>query len=882
LPSVDATRPARPAWRRWTLGATCLAALLALIPGPMLGRMPTTLWSVALAMTAAVFAQFASFRFRQGDRTVLFGWGEAALIIVVYLVPTGWVGPVIGVGSLIGHSLYLLRTNAAWTPTKLMSVTNLAVAGAIGAIAARLVGPAAPAITPRMIVALVAGAAAYTVVGAVLVNAVLVTSAADPFWRAVARTLWDKLPIIAGNVAIGLTVVVLLVVDKRWLLLTPPLVVSMRQLYVYRSRDADERRIWREYADIARALHQLDERGVAIAGAEGAIRLFHAAAVEVWVDRLAGTVRGFRGTPGAGGVDVVPLVGGDGGWRTEPSATRRLSIGGVRVGEIRLWMRAGMMLDGRDQMVFAAVADALAAALHDATAHRALRTLAARTFHDANHDVLTGIANRATLMRDGCELLERLPEHGRLSLTVLDINRFKDVNDTLGHLAGDELLHHGPACVMRAGDGHAMAGVQDLDDRSIGSAGQRGAQFSGRARYHPRCHRPRPQDCGGPPPSARRCRVPWRAPMRCTARRRRARSGRGQMVTGCRRCARPHRVRRTWCARSSASEKAALRRTRQWQDHRSRAPRRSWRQRLWRTVRKARLASGAVGGWDSTHRAPPGIRPGPRPHLPAHRLQARPSAQPGSQKAVPAPAASPPANPPPQAAPPRTRHRSAAHPGGSATGDSACHHPERRGRSQRYTRLGEDLGQPPQPSMGGHPDRTGAAPDHPRHRFGIQPGHHPQQDHFRLEGRQRRHQRHRRPRVKALDRYLSRILRYRQPGRRHLIQRCRGPSGTAPALVDRAAAGGREQPRPPGLLIPAEAGQAAHHLHPGLGRDVLRCIRRDHPQIAQQRRIAVPPQPRERRLAALLRGDQDRRKSVADHSAEYRQPGHPAAADPAS
>lgn len=56
--------------------------------------------------------------------------------------------------------------------------------------------------------------------------------------------------------------------------------------------------------------------------------------------------------------------------------------------------------------------------------------------HRAGHDSLTGLANRFGLhARIESELLR-----GGLALISLDLDHFKDVNDTLGHEAGDELL----------------------------------------------------------------------------------------------------------------------------------------------------------------------------------------------------------------------------------------------------------------------------------------------------------------------------------------------------------------------------------------------------------------------------------------------------------
>jgi diguanylate cyclase (GGDEF)-like protein len=75
-----------------------------------------------------------------------------------------------------------------------------------------------------------------------------------------------------------------------------------------------------------------------------------------------------------------------------------------------------------------------------ARASRSLRDYVAEIRYRATHDALTGLSNREALYEHLAEALGARQPSESVAVLLIDLDRFKEVNDTLGHDAGDELL----------------------------------------------------------------------------------------------------------------------------------------------------------------------------------------------------------------------------------------------------------------------------------------------------------------------------------------------------------------------------------------------------------------------------------------------------------
>ncbi|MEV4621754.1 bifunctional diguanylate cyclase/phosphodiesterase [Asanoa sp. NPDC049573] len=387
---------------------------------------------VILGMIAAVIA---SNRAKMNVRLRSNKWGQSWTDIVVLvgltIAPPPWVVLCTAVGVVIGRLLARVSPLKVAFGAAKDTVWASAGAGVLYAYGAdfRDGPPVFHAI------ALVLAFLALTVVDELIANPVIALAAHTPLRQHFLRYLDIRIGFGAARLVVAVFVVWLLSVnqDAQLVLVAPLLILTLHLWYSGRIRKRDERISWQRLASSAEALNDVDLGRVLEVAVEWSPDLFSAdgAEVELFTDPP-------RVVRGAGGkIDAEAKWPSDAFVITtvlEDRAAKR------PIGEFRLRFGGPVTLNEMENYKLRTFASALNTAIHNATAYTELQRVAIVHAHDAAHDALTGLANRRQLIDQGQQLIAEGHADGVLALLLLDLNHFKEVNDTLGHAAGDEVL----------------------------------------------------------------------------------------------------------------------------------------------------------------------------------------------------------------------------------------------------------------------------------------------------------------------------------------------------------------------------------------------------------------------------------------------------------
>ena len=459
--------------------------MVALLPLVLREPVPLREFPVALLFLGLfVLAQATVLHFEVRRQSFTLGVTEIPLLLALFYLHPLWV--------IAARLFGLVIVQIAQRSAIVKLVFNVASVGLATTIATLIVAAYPPNGTgPATWFVLAAAVFEVTIVSLVATIAVISLVQGFPPLASLVRTTVLMLVVVAASITVGLVVLMVLEVEP-WSVL---LLVGLGAVLVL---------IYRSYAQFVgqhRSLTELYEmtRAIADAGRDGTLadvllvrvrELLQAESATLWLPaqgRYPEVLLSSR-VDDSGLVDFSPT----------PSALRDRAISeghtvvvGPRVGDEHL--RAELRESGvKDVIVVplrsgSAVVGSLEVTgrLGDLTQFsaadvRLIETLAAhasvavensrlidRLRFDAYHDALTGLPNRRRLLAALDEAVKVRATDEVVAVLVLDIDGLRDVNDSLGHDAGDTLVGEVAARLRRVAPAAALVGRAGSDEFAV-------------------------------------------------------------------------------------------------------------------------------------------------------------------------------------------------------------------------------------------------------------------------------------------------------------------------------------------------------------------------------------------------------------------------------
>ena len=425
-----------------TFGVTgTVAVVLAVTAVAVRGEVRTA--SLLLVMLTALLTDITAIDLRIGRHAESFTWSELSIVLGLALLP-----PEQLVLTTLAIGLAYLGTGqpfVKWT----VNVGSYAVGVALAALLSRQVATPAWESPGESAAALLVGAVFWACWNKLTIVTAISLAQGRPLLTVLRSELVSSVVVASCNIGLAFGFLALANGHRGVLWSAPACIVLAGVVNRCYLRLVQDRAAWRELERASRELTALDEqvlvaaalrRVTALMQSDGAeLRL--AAGDQHMVHRLRGgedrpetewSSQRISATVTVARTEGVPWLPVE---CTEASVP--LDSPGGTLGLLVVQYDGAVRLSRRERSQLTAYAGALSVALCNARLHAELRAQAERNAHDARHDPLTGLPNRMQLH---ARLATSVAARDAVSVLLLDLDRFKPVNDTHGHEAGDQVL----------------------------------------------------------------------------------------------------------------------------------------------------------------------------------------------------------------------------------------------------------------------------------------------------------------------------------------------------------------------------------------------------------------------------------------------------------
>ncbi|MET0491814.1 MAG: bifunctional diguanylate cyclase/phosphodiesterase [Actinoplanes sp.] len=290
---------------------------------------------------------------------------------------------------------------------------------------------------PQLVFGLIVAALVFAVVDDLLGHTV-VAMASRTSWRRSFTRNWDVVATVRlFNLGIAVLIVLAVEQEARLIVAMVPALLALQLATKIRIRQRADLEAWQRLASSTDLLNVTELPSVLHAAVTRAPELFAAdeAEIELYDVTPPRLVRGSAGQVGYEGPTAQAPA-------REGTVIDAVLAGpeAEAVGVLRLLFRKPVKLSDSEHYKLRTFASSLYTAVRNAQAYAELKRINAENAYAAAHDPLTGLANRRELLERADRIFGVRQSDGISAMLLIDLNHFKEVNDTLGHTAGDDVL----------------------------------------------------------------------------------------------------------------------------------------------------------------------------------------------------------------------------------------------------------------------------------------------------------------------------------------------------------------------------------------------------------------------------------------------------------